>query len=64
MIKNLKELLEFRKDNKMEPSQKIVYHIVCTLEDFEKRLKKIESELGIYTKEEIKKIKVGLTDPD
>ena len=34
------------------------------LEDHEKRLKKIESELGIYTDEEIKNIKAGGTDPD
>jgi len=34
------------------------------LENQEKRLKKVEAELGIYTKEEIKNIKIGLTDPD
>lgn len=37
---------------------------VLILEGFDKRLKKIEIELGIYTEEEIKKIKVGGTDPD
>ena len=34
------------------------------LKDHEERLKKVETELGICTKEEIKKIKVGGTDPD
>jgi len=62
MSKNLEELLEFKKDNKLEPRQKIVYHMICTLEDFEKRLKVVEAELGIYTEEEKKKIKVGGTD--
>jgi len=40
------------------------YVLVEVLEDFEKRLKAIEAELGIYTEEEIKKIKVGGTDSD
>lgn len=48
MILNLKELLEFRKDNKLEPRQKIVYHIVCTLEDFDKRLEMVESKMGLF----------------
>lgn len=39
-------------------------HIIYTLVDFEKRLRTIEAELGIYTEEEIEKIKVGGTDPD
>ena len=64
MSKNLKELIEFRKDNKLRPRQKIIYHIVCVLEDFEKRLKIVEAELGIYTEEEKKNIKVGGTDPN
>ena len=34
------------------------------LKGFEKRLKKVEAELGIYTEEEIKKIKVGGTYPN
>ena len=38
--------------------------IIQALTNHEKRLKRIESELGIYTKEEIKNIKVGGTDPD
>ncbi|GAH67833.1 unnamed protein product [marine sediment metagenome] len=38
--------------------------IIQALTDNEKRLKKIEAELGIYTEKEIKNIKVGLTDPD
>ena len=39
-------------------------HIIYTLIDFEKRLKAIEAELGIYTEEEIKNIKIGLDDPN
>jgi len=39
-------------------------NMIPLLEDFEKRLKIVEAELGIYTDEEIKEIKVGLTDPD
>ena len=39
-------------------------HIIYTLVDFEKRLKIIEAELGIYTDEEIKNIKIGLDDPN
>lgn len=34
------------------------------LKDFEERLKMVEAGLGIYTNEEIKKIKVGGTVPD
>ena len=37
---------------------------ILILEGFKKRIKKIEIELGIYTEEEIKNIKVGGTDPD
>ena len=39
-------------------------HIIGVLTNHEKRLKAIEAELGIYTEEEIKKVKVGGTDPD
>jgi len=39
-------------------------NIIGVLVDHEKRLKIIEAELGIYTEEEIKKIKVGGNDPD
>ncbi|MBA7591550.1 hypothetical protein ES708_33709 [subsurface metagenome] len=42
----------------------ILEGFILILEGFEKRLKKIEIELGIYTEEEIKKIKIGGTDPD
>ncbi len=42
----------------------ILEGFILILEGFDKRLKKIETELGIYTEEEVKKIKVGLTDPD
>ena len=38
--------------------------LIPILEDLEKRLKTIEAEMGIYTEEEIKKIKVGGTDSD
>jgi len=36
--------------------------LIKVLEDYEKRLKKVEDELGIYTEEEIKNIKIGGTD--
>jgi len=36
--------------------------IIYTLVDFEKRIKTIEAELGIFTGEEIKEIKIGGTD--
>lgn len=32
--------------------------------ELEKNLKKVKAKLGIYTEEEIKKIKLGGTDPD
>jgi len=38
--------------------------LIKVLEDFEKRIKTIEAELGIYTGEEIKEVKVGGTDPN
>ena len=38
--------------------------IIRALTNHEKRLKVIEAELGIYTEEEIKNIKVGGTDPN
>lgn len=38
--------------------------IIGVLTDHEKRLKVIETELGIYAEGEIKKIKVGGTDPN
>ena len=60
MSENLEELKKVKRFYCVE----IKKNMIPLLEDFEKRLKKIESELGIYTKEEIKKIKVGLTDPD
>ena len=39
-------------------------NIIRVLVNHEKRLKKIEAELGIYAEEETKNIKVGGTDPD
>ncbi|MBA7533861.1 hypothetical protein ES705_26107 [subsurface metagenome] len=71
MSKNLEELKEFKKDNKLEPRQKIIYHIVCVLEDFEKRLAELEKfkgdTLGYYEINETggaNNIKIGGTDPD
>lgn len=58
MSKNLEELIEFRKDNNLNARQKIIYHIVRVLEDFEKRISKLEK----YTQEEIEDIKLGGTD--
>ena len=77
MSKNLEELKEKKKDYidrdvpesgmDEEDAMNIGFFMnqaLEVLEDFEKRLKRIEAELGIYTEEEIKNIKVGLTDPD
>ena len=77
MSKNLEKLKEIKKDYincnmpgcgmVEEDATNIGFFMGQTLkvlEDQEKRLKKIEAELGIYTKEEIKKLKVGGTDPD
>ena len=73
---NIEELKELREDfknpgtweieflNKLDVGNLILYHLIPILEDFEKRLKTIEAELGIYTEKEIKKLKVGGTDPD
>ena len=77
MSKNLEELKEKKKDyiNCNIPGCGMVEEdainigffmdqTLKVLEDQEKRLKVIEAELGIYTKKEIKKIKIGGTDPD
>ena len=68
MNKNLEELKADGKDPQyydgLGVGVSIMYYLVPILEDFEKRLKKVEAELGIYTEEEIKNIKVGGTDPD
>ncbi|MBA7589103.1 hypothetical protein ES708_31178 [subsurface metagenome] len=66
MSKNLEELKELNEDDyKGLRSQDVVmYYITPILEGFDKRLKAIETELGIYTEGEIKKIKVGGTDPN
>ena len=63
MNKNIEDLKSrrYRDGNYEIPFR---YCLIETLEDFEKRLKTVEAELGIYTEEEIKKIKVGGTDPD
>lgn len=37
---------------------------ILILGGFDKRLKRIEAELGIYTDKKIKKAKIGGTDPD
>ena len=77
MSKNLEKLEEMKKDYincnmpgcgmVEEDAMNIGFFMDQTLkvlEDQEKRLKKVETELGIFIEEEIKKIKVGLTDPD
>jgi len=67
MSKNLEELKEQNEDKFFEGLGLqifIGYYLVPILEGFEKRLKTIEAELGIYTDEEIKKIKIGGTDSD
>ena len=64
MSKNLEELKKARNYYYGLNNPIIMAYLIPILEDFEKRLKKIEAELGIYTKEEIKKIKVGGTDLD
>ena len=72
-IEELKDLREGFKDpgtwereflNKLDVGNLILYYLIPILEDFEKQLKIIEVELGIYAEKEIKKIKVGGTDPD
>lgn len=55
MDKSLEELLEFRKDNKLEVRQKINYHIVCVLENFEKRIKVLEQDYP--NEKELKKLR-------
>jgi len=68
MSKNLEELKKEGKDTQyfdgLGVGISIMYYLVPILEDYEKRLKTVETELGIYTEEEIKEIKVGLTDPN
>lgn len=68
MSKNLEDLKADGKDPQyydgLGVGISIMYYLVPILEDHEKRLKKIEVELGIYTEEEIKNIKIGGTDPD
>jgi len=56
MNKNLEELKEQNEDNFFEElglQTFIKYYLVLILEGFEKRLKAIETKLGIYTEEEI-----------
>ena len=77
MSKNIEKLKEIKKDYincnipgcgmVEEDATNIGFFMDQTLkilEDQEERLKKVEAELGIYTEEEIKNIKVGGTDPD
>ncbi len=59
-----KNIEEFKKNKDILTNWEAIHLVFKALEDQEKRLKKIEIELGIYTEEEIKKIKVGGTDPD
>ena len=60
MSKNLEELKKVKSFYCIE----IKKNMIPLLEDFEKRLKTVEAELGIYTEEEIKKLKIGGADPD
>jgi hypothetical protein len=76
MNKNLEELKKiedkiFKTDVKKLDEKALTYMVEriihCTiliLEGFDKRLKRIEAELGIYNEEEVKKLKAGGTDPD
>lgn len=68
MSKNLEELKELNENEKdfknLRLQDFVMYYLIPVLEDFEKRLKTVEVKLGIYTEEEIKKLKVGGTDPD
>ena len=77
MSKNLEELKEKKKDyiNCNMPGCGMVEEdainigffmdqTLKVLEDQEERLKKVETELGIFTDEEIKKVKIGGNDPD
>ncbi len=59
-----KNIEEFKKNKDILTNWEAIHLAFKALEDQEKRLKKIEIELGIYTEEEKKKIKVGGTDPD
>lgn len=60
MNKNIEELKKVKRFYCVE----IKKNMIPLLENFEERLKRVEAELGIYTKKEIKKIKVGGTDPE
>ena len=60
MNKDLEELKKVKRFYCVE----IKKNMIPLLEDFEERLKTVEAELGIYTEEEIKEIKVGGTDPE
>ena len=64
--KNLEELKKLNRERFFndEIQYFVTRYLTPILEDFENRLKAIEIELGIYTEEKIKKIKVGGTDPD
>jgi len=60
MSKNLEELKKVKRFYCVE----IKKNMIPILEDFEERLKVVETELGIYTDEEIKEVELGGTDPD
>jgi len=63
MNKDLEALINAKENFRVEMQIPMDF-LIPVLIDFEKRLKTIENKLGIYTEEEIKKIKVGGTDPD
>ena len=68
MSKNLEELKEVSENEKNFRSLRlqdfVIYYLIPPLEDFEKRLKTVEAELGIYTEKEVKEVKLGGTEPD
>ncbi len=59
-----KNIEEFKRNKDILTDWSSIQLAFKALEDQEKRLKAIETELGIYTEEEIKNIKIGGTDPD
>ena len=58
-----KNLEEFKKNKDILTDWEAIQLAFKILEDFEKKLKVVEAKLGIYTEEEIKKNKIGGTDP-
>ena len=61
MSEKLKALINAKENFRLEMQIPMDF-LILVLTDFEERLKIIENKLGIYTEEEIKKIKIGGTD--